>query len=470
MRLLLVFGLILIVHSHLHSQVLITNTTIVDVVNKKVLHSQNVLVRNGIITAIGSKVRAPRGTQIIQGEGKYLIPGFVDSHVHFFQSGGLFTRPDIVDLRAFKPYEDEIAWTHANMENILRRYASAGITTVVDVGSTIPFLQQRDTFGDKDYAPTIYMTGPLLVTKASTAYKDLHDHNPFYEMKTEEDARNYVRKQLPYKPDFIKIGFIVSGTKNIDSLARQYLPLVKAAIDEAHLAGLRVAVHTFQVGTAQLAVEAGADRLVHTPFDKPVTSEFIQLLKNKRVAVASSVIVFEGYRRVLGQSYRPTENDLSYAHPEPLRSIQELKNLPDTVLVENLRKGVQQGAARAKKSDSLLRANLKRIVNEGVIVSTATDAGNIGTQHVSSYFEELSAMQQCGFDMWQLLQSSTINGALAVRKENEFGSIEIGKRADLLLLSKDPLANLDNWKLVEWVIIKGKAHRPDEIKNHGSGH
>lgn len=465
MRLLLLFVLALITHFHLCSQVLITNTTLLDVVNKEVRHSQNVFVQNGIITAIGPKVRAPRGTQIIQGEGKYLIPGFVDSHVHFFQSGGIFTRPDIVDLRSFKPYEDEIAWTHGNMENILRRYASAGITTVVDVGSTIPFLQQRDTFRDKDYAPTIYMTGPLLVTRSSPVYNGFLDDNPFYEMKTTEDARNYVRKQLPYKPDFIKIGYIVSGSSNVDSLATQYLPLIKAAIDEAHNAGLRVAVHTFQVVTAQLAVEAGADQLVHTPFDKPVTSEFIQLLKNNRVTVASSVIVFEGYRRVLGQYYRPTESDLSYAHPEPLRSVQELKNLPDTVVVENLRRAIQRGAAQANKNDSLLRANLKQLINEGVIVSTATDAGNIGTQHVASYFEELYAMQQCGLDMWQLLQCSTINGAHAVGKENEFGSIQIGKRADLLLLSKDPLVNLDNWKLVEWVIMKGIALRPDEIKN-----
>ena len=75
-------------------------------------------------------------------------------------------------------------------------------------------------------------------------------------------------------------------------------------------------------------------------------------------------------------------------------------------------------------------------VDAGVSVATATDAGNIGTQHVSSYFNELTAMRECGLDMWQLLQSSTINGARAVGKETAFGSIAKGKRADMLLLSK----------------------------------
>jgi imidazolonepropionase-like amidohydrolase len=105
------------------------------------------------------------------------------------------------------------------------------------------------------------------------------------------------------------------------------------------------------------------------------------------------------------------------------------------------------------------------LVSEGVIVSTATDAGNIGTQHVASYYEELSAMQQAGLDMWQLLQSSTLNGARAVGKENEFGSIEIGKRADLLLISKNPLENLENWQLIDWIIMRGVALRPDKVKN-----
>ncbi len=75
-------------------------------------------------------------------------------------------------------------------------------------------------------------------------------------MKTEEDARNNVRRELPYKPDFIKIAYVVPG-RNKDSVARSYLPLVKAAIDESHKAGLRVAVHAFERLTAQLAVEAG---------------------------------------------------------------------------------------------------------------------------------------------------------------------------------------------------------------------
>ena len=116
-----------------------------------------------------------------------------------------------------------------------------------------------------------------------------------------------------------------------------------------------------------------------------------------------------------------------------------------------------------KKEDSILLANLKRLVEAGIAVATSTDAGNIGSPHVSSYFNELAFMQKGGLDMWQLLQSSTINGARAVGKESEFGSIAKGKRADLVLLSRNPLDNLDNWKHIEWVILKGIAWRPGEL-------
>ena len=453
--------------SNLCGQLLIANTTVVDVENKKLLPSHDVLIQDGVIAAVGKKIKAPAGTRRIDGKGKYLVPGFVDTHVHFFQSGGAFTRPDVIDLRKIKPYAEEIAWTHANMENMLRRYARAGITTVVDVGSTINFLLHRDTFRLKDYAPTLYMTGPLLVPIEFRAYDGLGNDGPFYSMKSEEDARNYVRRELPYKPDFIKIAYVVPG-RNKDSVARRYLPMVRAAIDEAHKEGLRVAVHAFEETTAQLAVEAGADHLVHVPYDRLVSPEFVQLMRDKKVVLSSSITVHEGYRKTFGQYYRPSRNDSLYADPTPIHSIVHFKDLPDTALTRKLRRATLRDAPLDKKDDSVLLVNVKRLADGGATVATATDAGNIGSQHVSSYFDELAAMRLGKLDMWQLLQSSTINGARAVGKEKEFGSIAKGKRADLLLLSHNPLDNLGNWQQIEWVVLRGTARKPVDFLGPGS--
>ena len=462
LRLIILLTLISLKSVSLPAQLIITNTTVVDVEKRKLLPSMQVLVVDGVITEIGTKVSVPNNARVIDGSGKFLVPGFADAHVHFFQSGGAYTRPDIVDLRKFRPYTEEIKWAHQHMENQLRRYTRVGITTVVDVGSTINFLKQRDTFRLKDYAPTVYMTGPLLVTAKSPVYEGLLDDDPFYLMRTEDETRNYVHLQLPYKPDFIKIGYVARG-KNKDSVARSYFPLVKIAIEEAHKMGLKVAVHAFEKLTAQLAVEAGADHLVHTPVDGRLEPGFIEMLKKRKVSISSSAIVNDGYFKTFMQTFRPTPLDIRYAHPEPMESILQLKDLPDTALTENLRRRFQAMEPDSKKEAANLSYNLKMLADAGVILVTATDAGNIGTQHASSYFQELEVMQQSGLDTWQLLQASTINVAHALGKQDEFGSISKGKRADMVLLSQNPIDNLANWTKVDYVFIRGVAWKPEQI-------
>ena len=443
-------------------QILIRHVSIADVENKKWIKPRDVLIESGIISAIGIKLSAPAGFEVIDGTGKFLIPGFVDSHIHFSQSGGVYTRPDAIDLRRYKPYEEEIAWTHSNMENTLRRYLRVGITSVIDVGSTLNFLQQRDSFRTKKFAPTVYMTGPLLTTWEPAAFKDLKNDEPFFEMKTVEGAKNFVRKQLPFKPDFIKIWYIVQGA-NTDSSARSNLPMVQAVIEESHKVGLRVAVHATERITAELAVLAGADLLVHGIDDEPVTDEFVKLLKRKNVVLSPTLVVADGYTSVLGQTYQLNDHDFRYASATQLNSIIDFKHLPDTSLLKRYRVGIGRSSSRIKTTDSLLRLNLKKLFDGGVTIATGTDAGNIGTQHASSYYHELTAMHKSGIGMWALLQASTINGARAVGKEKEFGSIQKGKRADVLLLHKNPIDSLANWKAIDLVINKGVKWNPDSI-------
>ncbi|NJO13034.1 MAG: amidohydrolase family protein [Gammaproteobacteria bacterium] len=95
-------------------------------------------------------------------------------------------------------------------------------------------------------------------------------------------------------------------------------------------------------------------------------------------------------------------------------------------------------AQRAAESARNIAANLKRLAAAGVLIASGTDAGNIGTPHASSYLDELLEMQQAGLSAWEVLRASTLNGARVLGKEREFGSITIGKRADLVLLDRDP--------------------------------
>lgn len=444
-----------------NAQLLVRNVTIVDVENKKLLAPQDVLITNGSITAIGKNLKT--NAETIDGTGKWLMPGLVDAHVHFFQSGGLYARPDAIDLRKDKPYQKEIDWVHQNMESFLRRYTSAGITTVIDVGATPNFLQQRDTFRNKSYAPDVYMTGPLLTTWEPTVFENLAGDEPFYLMKSADDARRYVQKELPLKPDFIKIWYIVLG-RNVDSSAKASLPLVQAAIDEAHKNGLRVAVHATERITALLSVQAGADYLVHDVENEPVDAAFIQLLKSRGTVLCPTLVVAGNYNKVFGQYYKPTAEDFRYAHPTSLNSIFDMGALKDTVLVNRYKKAILNNVPYLKREDSIRYTNLKKMADAGVTIATGTDAGNIGTQHVSSYFDELRAMKDAGMNVWSLLEASTINGAKALGRQNQFGAIRKGMQGDVLLLTKNPVENIENWQSIDLVIKKGIAMKPDSVQ------
>jgi len=89
-----------------------------------------------------------------------------------------------------------------------------------------------------------------------------------------------------------------------------------------------------------------------------------------------------------------------------------------------------------------------------VNVATGTDAGNISTMHASSYLQELEAMQKAGLTNAEILKASTINAAIGFGKEQQWGSIEKGKLADLVLLDKNPLESLQHLNSIEIIFEK----------------
>ena len=108
-------------------QTYINNVTIVDVESHQLIQNQTVVIQDGVISNIYSiinKYKQPIDAINIDGTGKYLIPGLTDAHVHFFQNGGLYTRPDAIDLRNDVPYQNEIEYSHSKMEEVLHRYCN----------------------------------------------------------------------------------------------------------------------------------------------------------------------------------------------------------------------------------------------------------------------------------------------------------------------------------------------------------
>src|SRR5690606_31541360 len=141
----------------------------------------------------------------------------------------------------------------------------------------------------------------------------------------------------------------------------------------------------------------------------------------------------------------------------------DLRHLPDTTLVNTYKNAVLAQTEKIKKTDAISMANIKLLADAGVLLATGTDAGNIGTMHATSYLPELIAMQQSGMSNWQILSSSTLVPAKILNKESEFGTINIGKKANLVLLDANPIENIENITNIHRVINNGIVFNPDDI-------
>jgi hypothetical protein len=337
----------------------------------------------------------------------------------------------------------------------MARYLACGITTVIDVGGPMSNFAVRSKLDTTLLAPTAFVTGPLISTYLPPNL-DTKDP-PIVKVTTEQEARDLVKKQLPYKPDFIKIWYIDLPNQR----ASTTLPIVKAAIEESHAHGLKVTVHATEYETAKLAVAAGADILVHSVDDKLLDKDMLQLMKNRQVVYIPTLTVMQGYTRTFTQQFNFTAHDLKYANPFMLGTLMDLQHLGNKAPFDYLK--IRERFHILSKEDTIMLANLKLAQQAGILVVAGTDAGNIGTQHAASFQKELMAMQQAGLSNWEIILSATINAAKGFGKEKDYGSIEKGKVADLLLLNVDPTKDLNIPANLHTLIHKGAIIQPAQL-------
>jgi imidazolonepropionase-like amidohydrolase len=417
-----------------------------------------VVMRDGRIVQAGpaSTVAVPEHAQLIDARGKWVVPGYVDAHVHFFQSGSLYTRPDGLDLRKAVPYESEVADIRAHLDDTFARYLDSGVTAVADVGGPMWNFQVRDTAAHSERAPRVATTGPLISTWKPPVLGDVPDP-PIIAAETPEQARELVRRELPAKPDYIKIWYVVLKGKT----ARQFVPIVAAAIDEAHRHGVRVAVHATELDTAREALKAGADILVHGVDDQPVDDDFIALLKQRKALYGTTLDVMSGYRRTFSQQLAFTPQEYALGNPQVMGTLFDLMHLPPELVPERIRQRIKEHPPL--ESPAVLLRNLKTVHDAGVPVAVGTDAGTIGVLPGPSIYREYALMAQAGLSPAQILADTTLNGARLMGREQELGSVAPGKYADLVVLNADPLQDAAHLHDIALVIKGGHAFRQDEL-------
>jgi imidazolonepropionase-like amidohydrolase len=275
---------------------MVSGGTLIDGTGARPVPDAAVVVSGDRIADAGpsSKIIVPKKAKTIDARGKWIIPGLIDAHVHFFQSSGLYTRPDIIDLRERVPYERELGWLRKRLPYTFTRYLCSGITSVVDAGGPFANFKVRAMSRRTRAAPRVAVAGPLISTVAPD---NLETADPaIIEVTNLEEAVALVRRELARKPDLIKIWFIRGPDVELEHAVK----IVGAVVKASHAANVRVAVHATELETAKAAVAAGADILVHSVSDRPVDDEFVQMVKEHGVIYTTTIVVDEGYAKVLG--------------------------------------------------------------------------------------------------------------------------------------------------------------------------
>ncbi|MCG8555268.1 MAG: amidohydrolase family protein [Proteobacteria bacterium] len=336
----------------------------------------------------------------------------------------------------------------------MTRYLRSGVTSVADVGGPYWNFAVRERSRTHPTAPRVSVTGPL-VSSVSRDQLGRQDP-PIIRAQTSEQARALVRKQLSHRPDYIKFWLVVSKTR----AASEFAPLLRAAIDEAHRHGLRAFVHATGLEAARLAVNSGADVLVHSVKKGEVDADFIALLKRRNVVYITTLLVFERYQRTFWQQFDFEQEEHAWGDPHVLGSLLDLQHLNVDKLVPGF---IQKRRARGPPAvpDVALK-NLKRLHDAGVTIAVGTDAGNIGIPHGPAIFAEFALMRKAGLTPEQILRAATAGGAAALGS-SETGVLKVGALADLLILDRDPRVDIRNTAAIHRVVKGGELIDPSGL-------
>ncbi|HVG17305.1 MAG TPA: amidohydrolase family protein [Chitinophagaceae bacterium] len=389
-----------------HGRIALTNVTLVDVLNGSLHPNKTVIVGGDRIIEIGTALntRIEEGTSVIDAQGKYLIPGLWDMHVHL-----------------------EMATKES-----LPFFIAYGVTGVRDMGAKSfdsirqwrNEIKQGTQTGPHIIAPGPMIDGPFFVDVLRVT------------VNTPSEARKAVDSLVALGVDFIKVHQQISKDAYLalaDQAAKHKIPFVG---------------HKPASLPLQAVIKAGQSSIEHTLFTPDLNDTTISLLKDAGVFFTPNLLIIDKIARYNDSSLR---NDKRLGQVSPILKQHWKKqteawgdNVSKTVeYMQSGMPGMQQQTA------SLQRA--------GVPLLAGTDLGVPYVYPGSSLHEELELLVSSGLSPLQALQTATINPARFFKKEHEMGSIQKGKRADLVLLNANPLENISNTKDINLVFFKGKV-------------
>jgi imidazolonepropionase-like amidohydrolase len=378
-----------------------------------------VIIRGGKIERVGANLPAPRGAVVYDLGDVTLMPGLIDAHTHVVLHAGDY---DSQILRETPEYRAIVA------TNAARLTLEAGVTTIRDLGNEgagFADIALRDAVA-KGVVPGPRILAAIQPVTPTGAYR-LVGYSPYtqtppisYAADGPAEVRKQVRRLIEQGADVIKL-YMESYEKrqlSADRLtgALNYSPdELKAAVEEAHKAGLKVAAHTYSDEAARMAVEAGADSIEHGLY---IREETFRLMARKGVYYVPTLLVYELWR-----------DGKIFGGISPENKVK----LTNTV---------------SEHTESYRRA-----LAAGVKIAFGTDTFELPGTNA----RELELMVRYGMRPADALRSATSVSATLLGLSELTGAVEPGKSADLIAVEGDPLADISAVRRVSFVMKEGKV-------------
>lgn len=413
----------------------LTDVKIIDGTGTQPMELGVLVVEGEKILSVGptETTKIPENAKVISLKGKVIMPGMVSNHNHIGSVDGMN-----VSLKNY---------TRENILKQLEQYRDYGVTTITSLGVNPELfysLRAELHKGEVDGADIFGADKGIAAVKGAPPLPEEFSGPAVARAKTPQEARLFVREMKNRNTDLIKLWY----DDFLGTLPKMKPEIYRAIIDEAHKQDLRVASHVYYMKDARDLVNAKTDILAHGIRQGTVDAAFINAMKKNNVSyiptlgVDESFYIYGDHPEWLKDPFfnRALSSDLK----EQIKNASKMKELLSNPTTDTRRAAVKNA-----------QANLKKLFDGGVLIGFGTDSG-ANPWRIPGFAEhrELELMVQAGLTPLEAIQIATANGAKVLHLEDR-GVLATGKRADFIVLGKDPSQNILNTRSIEAVWTRG---------------
>lgn len=404
--------------------VLITDVTLIDGTGAGPLPGASVLVSGDRIALVSpGKISKPSGATEIDGDGKYLLPGLIDTHIHL--------RGGTILGRVMNDRDAAIKALHT--------FLYSGVTTVMDHGNSPEFIFpiRADEQAGKIIGPRVLAVGWAVHFARNRGNND----GPAV-ILSRDDVAPKLDAVFSHNPDLIKLVIDAEGMMAED-LIPVFPDLLTDVVHYANRRGHRVTAHIGGREEFQQVVDAGVNAFAHAPIRNVLDEAALNSVSARAMPISTTAVVFSNIARVV--------DDISWFDTPLFKATFDDATMKFNTVDERERYRRSGMSEQFAKQIPIMLQNLRLLHESGAVLALGSDR-----TYGPMTLQELELYDQAGIPLLDIITIATRNAAIYIGKGDDLGTVTRGKLADLILLRENPLEDVSNFGTVDTVIKNGK--------------